>query len=101
MDKGYIKLILMLANFVLKDIEVNSSIKELALAVTQDILESNDKIENIQLIRVTINMMKSNYISDNLNSFLKMLLRRSNISEIAVMCAKITEYEPIPRSKFL
>ena len=34
MDKGYLQLILMLANFVLKDLSVNLSVKEQALSVT-------------------------------------------------------------------
>jgi hypothetical protein len=33
-DKGYLKLILLLANYVLKDLSVNLSVKEQALQVT-------------------------------------------------------------------
>jgi hypothetical protein len=49
---------------------VNLSVKESALSVAQDILDTNPRVKNIDLVRLTINMMKSNYIGKNLSHFL-------------------------------
>ena len=66
MQGGYLQLTLTIANFVLKDPAVNLSVKEVALKVAQDILENNSNVQTIDLVRITINMLKTNYISSNL-----------------------------------
>ena len=63
-------MILMMCNFVLQRLDVNLSVKESALSVAQDILDTNPRVKNIDLVRLTINMMKSNYIGKNLSHFL-------------------------------
>jgi hypothetical protein len=78
-DKGYIQMIMVMANFVLKDLSVHLSVKEQALAVVQSILESSNLVENIDLVIVTINMMKSSYNNENLAQYLSLLLRRLNL----------------------
>ena len=55
-------MILLLANFVLQKLEVNLSIKESALNAAQDILDNNTRVRNLDLVRLSINMMSSNYI---------------------------------------
>jgi len=70
MDVGNLQMILMMCNFVLQRLDVNLSVKESALSVAQDILDSNPRVKNIDLVRLTINMMKSNYIGKNLSHFL-------------------------------
>ncbi len=59
-----------MGNYVLKDLSVNLSVKEGALSVIESFLNS-DKVEDIELVRVTINMMKSSYNSKNLNEYLR------------------------------
>lgn len=66
MQGGYLQLILTIANFVLKDPTVNLSVKEIGLQVAQDILENNSNVQTIDLVRLTINMLKTNYIASNL-----------------------------------
>jgi len=70
MDVGNLQMILMMCNFVLQRLDVNLSVKESALSVAQDILDTNPRVKNIDLVRLTINMMKSNYIGKNLSHFL-------------------------------
>jgi hypothetical protein len=76
-------------------------VKEIALQVTQSILDNNSRVENIDLVRITINMMKSSYNNENIGQFLKKLLRRINMTELALMLQRLFEYEPIPKQKFL
>lgn len=64
-------------------------------------MDNNSEVENIDLVRVTINMMKSSYSNDNLSFYLKKLLKRVSTTELALMLQRIFEYEPIPRQKFL
>ena len=85
MNVGYLQMILMLANFVLQSLEVNLSVKESALTVAQEILETNVRVKNMDLVRLTINMMKSNYIGKNLSSYLNKLIRRLSQEELAIM----------------
>jgi hypothetical protein len=59
------------------------------------------KVENIDLVRVTINMMKSSYVSDNLSQYLADLFKKCTLEQIALMIQRLFEYEPIPRQKFL
>lgn len=66
MQSGHLQLTLTIANFVLKDPSVNLSVKEIALLVTQEILENNSNVQTIDLVRLTINMLKTNYIASNL-----------------------------------
>lgn len=74
MEGGYLQLTLTIANYVLKDPSVNLSVKEIGLMVTQSILESNNNVQIVDIVRLTINMLKTNYISKNLSLFLKKLL---------------------------
>jgi hypothetical protein len=90
-------MILMLANFVLQSLEVNLSVKESALSVAQEILDTNMRVKNMDLVRLTINMMKSNYIGKNLSNFLNKLIRRLSQEELAIMLQRLFEYDPIAR----
>jgi len=78
-------MILMLANFVLQSLEVNLSVKESALNVAQEILDTNTRVKNMDLLRLTINMMKSNYIGKNLSTYLNKLIKKLSTEELAVM----------------
>jgi hypothetical protein len=66
MDGGYLQLSLTIANYVLKDPSVNLSVKEIGLQVTHSILDDNAQVATIDIVRLTINMLKTNYISSNL-----------------------------------
>ena len=90
-------MILMLANFVLQSLEVNLSVKESALSVAQEILDTNMRVNNMDLVRLTINMMKSNYIGKNLSNYLNKLIRRLSQEELAIMLQRLFEYDPIAR----
>ena len=94
-------MILMLANFVLQSLEVNLSVKESALSVAQEILDTNMRVKNMDLVRLTINMMKSNYIGKNLSNYLNKLIRRLSQEELAIMLQRLFEYDPTARQKFL
>lgn len=91
----------MLANFVLQSLEVNLSVKESALAVAQEILDTNLRVKNMDLVRLTINMMKSNYIGKNLQNYLTKLIKRLSQEELAIMLQKLFDYDPTARQKFL
>jgi len=84
-DKGYVQLIMMMANYVLKDLSVHLSVKEQALAVVQSILESSNLVENIDLVIVTINMMKSSYNNQNLGQYINLLLKRLTLEQLALI----------------
>jgi hypothetical protein len=101
MDVGFLQMILMLANFVLSSLEVNLSVKESALSAAQEILDTNMRVKNVDLVRLTINMMKSNYTSKNLSHYLNRLLRKLSTEELAVMLQRLFEYDPNARQKFL
>lgn len=101
MDVGYLQLILMFSNFVLQSLEVNLSVKESALNVAQEILDTNPKVKNMDLVSLTINMMKSNYIGKNLSNYLAKLIRRLTPEELAIMLQRLFEFDPIARQKFL
>ena len=101
MDVGCLQMVLMLANFVLQSLEVNLSVKESALSVAQEILDTNMRVKNMDLVRLTINMMKSNYIGKNLSSYLSKLIRRLSTEELAIMLQRLFEYDPTARQKFL
>ena len=85
MDVGYLQFILMFANFILSILDVNLSVKESALNVAQEILETNPKVRNIDLVRLTINMMKRNYIGKSLPHYLGKLIKKLTREELAVM----------------
>lgn len=85
MNGGYLQVVLTVTNYVLKDPSVNLSVKEKALEVAQDILDSNPEIKMLDLVRLTINMLKTNYISSNLSGFLKKLIRRTSREETAML----------------
>ncbi len=85
MGVGSLKICLTIANFVLKDPSVNLSIKEIGLIVAQAILLDNNVVQMIDLVRLTVNMLKTNYISHNLSGFPKQLIRRTNKTEIALL----------------
>jgi hypothetical protein len=101
LEVGNLKMILMMANFVLQKLDVNLSIKESALNVAQEILDTNPRVLNMDLVRLTINMMKSNYIGKNLSAYLNKLLRRLSSEELAVILQRLFEFDPLARSKFL
>ena len=86
------QLTLTIANYVLKDPSVNLSVKEIGLMVTQSILESNNNVQIVDIVRLTINMLKTNYISKNLSFFLKKLLQRCSKIEIAMLLQRIFDY---------
>ena len=52
-------------------------------------------------MRLTINMMKSNYIGKTLSSYLSKLIRRLSPEELAIMLQRLFDYDPIARQKFL
>ena len=82
-------MMLMMANFILQSLEVNLTIKESALNVAQEILETNPKVKNMDLVRLTINMMKSNYIGKNLTGYLTKLLKRLSAEELGVILQQL------------
>jgi HEAT repeat protein len=101
MDVGFLQMILMLANFILSSLEVNLSVKESALSAAQEILDTNMRVKNVDLVRLTINMMKSNYTSKNLSNYLNKLIRKLSTEELAIMLQRLFDYDPIARQKFL
>lgn len=54
-------------------------------------------MQNLDLVRLTINMMKSNYIGKNLSQFLKNLIKRLSQEELAVMIQRLFEFDPVAR----
>ncbi len=86
---------------MLKDPSVNLSVKEIGLSVAQSILMENSSVQMIDLVRLTINMLKTNYISNNLSGFLRRLIRRTNRVEIALLLQPLFEYQPVPRKVLL
>lgn len=101
MGVGSLKICLTIANFVLKDPSVNLSVKETGLIVAQAILMDNNEVQMIDLVRLTINMLKTNYISQNLNGFIRKLIRRTNKIEIALLLQPLFDYQPVPRKVLL
>ena len=85
-----------MANYVLRDPSVNLSVKEIALTVTQSILENNSTVSMVDLVRLTINMLRTNYISSNLGGFLRRILRRTSKNETAMILLKMFEYQGEP-----
>jgi hypothetical protein len=51
----------------------------------------------MDLVRLTINMMKSNYIGKNLPVYLNKLIRRLSSEELAVVLQSLFEFDPIAR----
>lgn len=92
MEGGYIQLSLTIANFVLRDMSVNLSVKEVGLAVTQSIMASNSSVESIDIVRLTINMLKTNYIANNLGQYIRKLMQRCTKIEIAMLLQRLFEY---------
>jgi hypothetical protein len=102
MEKGSIQLILQMANFILKDPSVNLSHKEVALKVAENILESgNENVRMFDLVRLTISMLRTNYMANNLSAFLQRLFKYSNKEELALLLQRMFEYKPVPRAKVL
>lgn len=58
-------MVLMFCNFVLSSSYATSSVKSKALELTFKIFEESTKYSNIDIIRIAINMCKSNYMADN------------------------------------
>ena len=52
-------------------------------------------------MRITINMLKTNYISSNLGQFIRKIMARTSKLEIAMMLQRLHEYQPVPRKTFL
>ena len=92
MEGGFIQLSLTIANFVLKDPSVNLSVKEIGLQVTQSIMASNANVESIDIVRLTINMLKTNYIAGNLGQYIRKLMQRCSRIEIAMLLQRLFEY---------
>jgi len=101
MQGGYLQVTLTIANYVLKDPSVNLSVKEIGLTVTQSILDGNSAVKMLDLVRLTINMLKTNYISNNLGGFLRKLIRRTSREELAMVLQPLFEYQPVPRKQLL
>lgn len=101
MEGGFLKLTLTIANYVLKDPSVNLSVKEIGLQVTQAILDSNTEVETIDIVRLTINMLKTNYISSNLGLFIRKLMQRCSKLEIAMLLQRLFDYQPVPRKTLM
>lgn len=85
MGPGNLQVCLTVSNYVLKDAAVNLSVKETGLRVASSILENNTEVQMIDLVRLTVNMLKTNYISPSLGVFLKKLIRRTSKIEIALL----------------
>ncbi len=92
MGVGSLQVCLTIANFVLKDPSVNLSVKEIGLSVAQSILMENSSVQLIDLVRLTVNMLKTNSISSNLSGFLRRLIRRTSRVEIALLLQPLFEY---------
>lgn len=101
MGVGSLQVCLTISNFVLKDPSVNLSVKEVGLSVAQSILMENSSVKLIDLVRLTVNMLKTNYISNNLSGFLRRLIRRTSRVEIALLLQPLFEYQPVPRKVLL
>ena len=97
MGPGNLQVCLTVSNYVLKDAAVNLSVKETGLRVASSILENNTEVQMIDLVRLTVNMLKTNYISPSLGVFLKKLIRRTSKIEIALLLQPLFEYQPVPR----
>lgn len=69
--------------------------------MVESILDTNPKVQNIQLIRVAINMMKNNFISPALGIFLRKLMKRLSGNELGAMTQHLFEFEPTPRKRYL
>ena len=48
-------------------------------------MEENPKVRKLDLVALTINMMKSNYIGRNLSQYLSRLIKKLTNEEIALM----------------
>lgn len=88
---------LLMANFILRDMSVHMSVKEQALSLIQTILESNNLVENIDLVIVTINMLKSSYSNENLGNYLRVLLGRLTLEQVSLLLQRLFDYEPVPK----
>jgi hypothetical protein len=55
----------------------------------------------IDLIRLSINMLKTNYISQNLAGFIRKLIRRTDKIKIALLLQPLFDYQPVPRKVLL
>lgn len=80
---------------------MNLSIKESALNAAQDILDNNTRVRNLDLVRLSINMMCSNYIGKNLSHYLAKLIKRLSPEELALMLQRLFDFDPIARQKFM
>ena len=59
------------------------------------------EVETIDIVRLTINMLKTNYISSNLALFIRKLMARCSRLEIAMLLQRLFEYQPVPRKTLL
>lgn len=50
---------------------------------------------------MTINMLKTNYISSNLGLFIRKLMNRCTKLEIAMLLQRLFDYQPVPRRTLL
>ena len=49
-------------------------------------------VETIDIVRLTINMLKTNYISSNLALFVRKLMQRCSKLEIAMLLQRLFDY---------
>jgi len=64
-------------------------------------METNPKLRMMDLVSLSINMMKSNFTGKNLGLYLNKLLKRLNNEEIAAMLQRLFDFDPFVRQKFL
>lgn len=60
-------------------------------------MEENPKVRKLDLVALTINMMKSNYIGKNLSQYLSRLIKKLTNEEIALMLQRLFDFDPIAR----
>jgi len=60
-------------------------------------MEENPKVRKLDLVALTINMMKSNYIGKNLSQYLSRLIKKLTNEEIALMLQRLFDFDLIAR----
>jgi len=94
----------MMCNYVLSSTYAVSSVKSKALELTFKIFDESSKYNNIDIIRIAINMCKSNYMADNsskVQDFLERLFTKISNEELSLMINYVLEFEPYPLELFL
>jgi len=52
----------------------------------------NAEVKMSDITRLTVNMLKTNYISSNLAGYMRKLLRRTDKTELALLLSPMFEY---------